>query len=109
MGGNILKDYDMAGGGTTTSPTQVGRLTNVKLIGLQITGASLNAADASFQVQHSIDGVNFDDISGATGTIAQNGSDVIAITNFVGEFLQVVITEGNVTSGTLNIWMSCKI
>lgn len=69
---------------------------------LQFVCTTCSAADGVVKIMDSIDGTNYNDISGATITVASGTtSNMIRYTAFTGNFLKVVWDKGSNTTGTL--------
>lgn len=98
--------YDMSGGNTTLTTDNFIRQLELSF---QIDATSLNAADATVQVQKSNNGTNFANISGAVITLPSGtASNFIEVIGGKNEFYKLVITVNSVTSGTLIIDITGK-
>jgi len=73
-------------------------------LSFQIDQTTLDAADATVQIQKSNNASNFADISGAVITLPTGtATNFIEIVGAKNEFYKLVITVNTVTSGTLVI------
>ena len=71
-------------------------------VSFQLVCTSLNAADGVIKLQDSNDGTNYNDISGATITVASGtSSNMIRYTAYTGRYLKAVWTKGSNTAGTM--------
>lgn len=70
---------------------------------LQLIAVNFNTADATIKLQDSIDGLNWNDVDGATITIASGGSsNIIRYTNFATGYIRAVFSKGTNSAGTLS-------
>lgn len=75
-----------------------------KYLSVQFVATGLDAADGIIKLQDSNDGTNFNDISGATITVAAGtSSNMIRYTAFTAEKIRVVWTKGSNTTGTISV------
>ena len=73
-----------------------------KFVSVQFLATSLDAADGVIKLQDSNDGANWNDVSGATITVASGtSSNMIRYTAFTGSVARVVWTKGSNTTGTI--------
>ena len=71
-------------------------------VSLQFVGTSLSAADGVIKLQDSNDGSNWNDITGATITVASGtSSNMIRYTAFTGEYVRANWAAGSNASGTI--------
>lgn len=93
--------YDLADGdGTVTTSNFI----SYSGLSFQIDATSLDAADATVQVEKSNNGVNFADISGAVITLPSGtASNFIEIVGAKNEIYKLTITVNSVTAGTISI------
>ena len=76
---------------------------NYKWVAFQFNATSLNAADGVIKLQDSLDGTNWNDITGATITVATGTStNMIRYTAFTGSFIKAVWTKNSVSAGTIS-------
>lgn len=74
-----------------------------KYVSVQFIATSLNATDGVFKLQDSNDGTNWNDISGATITVASGtSSNMIRYTAFTADKIRVVWTKGSNSTGTIS-------
>lgn len=74
-----------------------------KWIGVQFLATSLSHSDGVIKLQDSNDGTNWNDVSGASITVASGTtSNMIRYTAFTGANLRAVWTKGSNTAGTIS-------
>ena len=77
-------------------------MANSDTLSLQFIAASLDQADGVIKLQDSNDNSNWNDISGATITVASGtSSNMIRYTSFASAFIRCVWTKGTNTTGTI--------
>jgi len=73
-----------------------------KWVSLQFVATTLDASDGIIKLQDSDDGVNFNDISGASITVTSGTtSNMIRYTAFTGSYIRAVWTKGSNSTGTV--------
>lgn len=88
-----------------------GRIGN---IGVQVIGASLNAADSTVTLQQSNDGTNFDDVLNADGTVftitmaSGSTNQCEILTNQAFMYLRATYTNGTNSAGTITVLINFK-
>lgn len=93
--------FDLSTGDGTVTTSNFIRYNGLSF---QLDATSLDAADATVQIQKSNNGNNFADISGAVITLpSSTTTNFIEIVGAKNEFYKLVITVNSVTSGTLSI------
>lgn len=69
---------------------------------VQFIGASLDTNDGVIKLQDSLDGSNWNDISGMSLTITAGASvNMLRVPNLTGAYLRAVWTKGTNTTGTV--------
>lgn len=78
-------------------------------VSLQFVGTSLSAADGVIKLQDSNDGTNWNDITGATITVASGtSSNMIRYTAFTGKYIRANWAAGSNASGTMSALFQFK-
>lgn len=91
-----------------TSSTLGGKRASTN-VSVQLIASSLNAADGVFKLQDSVDNENWNDISGASITVASGASsNMIRYTAWTSPYLRAVWTKNSVTQGNIKIVASTK-
>lgn len=76
---------------------------------LQFVGTSLSASDGVIKLQDSNDGTNWNDISGASITVASGtSSNMIRYTAFTGKYIRANWAAGSNVSGTISALFQFK-
>ncbi len=76
-------------------------ISNYKGFALQIVSTSLNAADATIQVQASIDDTNFDDIGSPVALASGTSTDIINTIDAYYKYFRIAYSHGTVTVGSI--------
>ena len=73
-----------------------------QLAAFQLVASTLDASDGVIKLQDSLDGLNWNDITGATLTVSSgSSSNMIRYTAFTGMFIRAVWTKNSITTGTI--------
>lgn len=76
--------------------------TGYRWVGVQFVATNLNTADGVVKIQDSINGTEFNDITGASITVASGTtSNMIRYTSFTGKYVRVLWSKGTNTAGTM--------
>lgn len=96
----VNEDFDVATSGATENLTRVQVFGEFSTVQVFYTG--LDAADGTIGFTQSLDGNNFDELNGSTGTLDNTkNSHTFNITALRTDYLRPLFTKGSNTSGTI--------
>lgn len=102
----VLQSAVSAASADTSSAVDI---SNYSKLYISVLAASLDAADATLQLQASSDGTNFADVSGESITLASGTSnDHFIIENAPYAYFRLVYSEGSNTTGTVTTQYNLK-
>lgn len=106
-----LKVVALTGASAAANQTSAGfGSARYKYMSVQFVATSLSHADGVIKLQDSNDGTNWNDITGATITVASGtSSNMIRYTAFTADQVRAVWTKGSNTTGTITVTAIFKV